>query len=773
MKPELLSPAGSPEALRAAIAAGADAVYLGAAAFGARATAGFDDRALEDAIRFAHLYGVRVYVTVNTLIKPQETDSLRSLLERLAALRADALIVQDLGLAGLIKSVYPQMCVHASTQMSVHNAPGARVLQQLGISRVVLARECSLDAMREVAGTGIQTEVFVHGAMCVSVSGQCLFSSQIGGRSGNRGRCAQPCRLQYRYKDHAGGLLSMRDLNTLEALPQLLSAGAGSFKIEGRLKRAEYVYIVTDIYRRALDRAANKLPMGDLRADQRALEQIFSRGFTSGHALGQQDAALIGEQHVSHLGVCLGRVTAVQPRAGFVLARVKLDRPLGNGDGLQLRGRAEQECIYSGPAVDAGGEATLRLRQAPSARDTVWKLQDEAQLLRARRAAEALPSLAFDAELTLTPGQASQLTVRRGAVSAQVWGETAQAAQNRPLDPSSARKQLDKTGGTPFILDKLSVNSSAPAFLSTSALNALRRDALAQLEEKLIAAHQLPEPGKATLAPFSGFNDSVSAPRLMAILPAGANRAAFLDAGADHIITYLDTYRRVALEQALGNAVPGDTLLLPRQLSGADLDRAVSLAREAGLRLMADNIGQLTAGATMSGEGIPAWNERSLRLLRAFGVTACVLSRELSREEISSLPTDVMELILPVYGRAALMQLNHCPERQIRGLDRNKAGCTLCEHGQGIRGQSLVDRLDARYPLAPTHFDDSCLIALYHHTPLHLSTLAPRMSWLMDLRLDGQEQALRVTRHYAALIRGGTAENSIQPQPVRFLLGVE
>ncbi|MGI6726349.1 MAG: peptidase U32 family protein [Christensenellales bacterium] len=773
MKPELLSPAGSPEALRAAIAAGADAVYLGAAAFGARATAGFDDQALEDAIRFAHLYGVRVYVTVNTLIKPQEMNSLLALLERLVALRADALIIQDLGLAGLIKTAYPQICVHASTQMSVHNAPGARVLQQLGISRVVLARECSLDAMCEVAQTGIQTEVFVHGAMCVSVSGQCLFSSQIGGRSGNRGKCAQPCRLQYQYKDHAGGLLSMHDLNTLEALPQLLAAGASSFKIEGRLKRAEYVYIVTDIYRRALDRAANNLPAADLQADQRALEQIFSRGFTAGHAMGQQDAALIGDQHVSHLGVYLGRVTAVQPRAGFVLAKVRLDMPLGNGDGLQLRGRAEQECIYSGPPVNAGREATLRLRQAPAVHDTVWKLQDETQLLRARQAADVLPRLAFDAELSLAPGQASQLTVSRGVVNAQVWGETAQTAQNRPLDQSAARRQLDKTGGTPFVLDKLSLYSAAPAFLSAGALNALRRDALVQLEEALISAHQLPDPDKAILAPDTSPNNSVCAPRLMAILPAGANRSAFLEAGADHIITYIDTYRKGAFEQALEDTVPGDTLLLPRQLSGADLNKAVRLAREAGLHLMADNIGQLTAGASMSGEGIPAWNEHSLRLLKAFGITACVLSRELSGEEISCLPTDIMELVLPVYGRAVLMLLNHCPERQIRGMDRNKAGCALCERGQGIRGQSLVDRLDARYPLSPTHFDDRCLISLYHHTPLHLSNLAPKMSWLMDLRMDEQAQALRATRHYAALMHCAATENSTHPQPVRFLLGVK
>lgn len=222
MKPEILAPAGSMEALRAALAAGADAVYLGASLFGARVNAGFDDQALQAAVNLAHLHGRRIYVTVNTLLKQNELQDVRRLLRRLVELRVDALIVQDLGLTRLIKAEFPGLCVHGSTQMSVHNAFGARVLQDLGISRVVLARECSLTDIRAVADTGIETEIFVHGAMCVSVSGQCLLSSQIGGRSGNRGRCAQPCRLQYTYKQHTGALLSMRDMNTLEHIPTLL-----------------------------------------------------------------------------------------------------------------------------------------------------------------------------------------------------------------------------------------------------------------------------------------------------------------------------------------------------------------------------------------------------------------------------------------------------------------------------------------------------------------------------------------------------------------------
>ena len=201
--PELLAPAGSYEAAMAALCNGADAIYLGAAAFGARASAGFSQQELKQVIDLYHFYGRRVYVTVNTLVKQREMDGVRDTLRMLSDLRADAVLVQDLGVLSLIAREFPHLCVHASTQMALHNAAGARLARSLGMRRVVLARECTLDAIRAVADTGVETEVFVHGAQCVCVSGQCRYSGLIGGRSGNRGRCAQPCRLDF--KSHGRG----------------------------------------------------------------------------------------------------------------------------------------------------------------------------------------------------------------------------------------------------------------------------------------------------------------------------------------------------------------------------------------------------------------------------------------------------------------------------------------------------------------------------------------------------------------------------------------
>ena len=215
-RPELLSPAGDLTAVRAAISNGADAVYLGAQAFGARASKGFTDEDLKQAIDLAHLHARRVFVTVNTLIKPGEFDEMTALLHKLDEYKADALIVQDLGLIRYARKHLPRLPLHASTQMSIHSAWGARLLQRMGLTRVVAARECPLPVLRAISDTGIETEAFVHGALCVSQSGQCLLSSMIGGRSGNRGRCAQPCRMTYTIQGDKAAWLSPRDLSMIE-----------------------------------------------------------------------------------------------------------------------------------------------------------------------------------------------------------------------------------------------------------------------------------------------------------------------------------------------------------------------------------------------------------------------------------------------------------------------------------------------------------------------------------------------------------------------------
>jgi len=298
---ELLAPAGDMDALMAALAAGADAVYLGGKALSARKSAGnFDADGLLRAAEACHERGRRAYVTVNTLIRDEEFALLQELAGQMARVGVDAAIVQDFGVAAALRAMLPGLELHASTQMAVHNRQGVDFLRVNGFSRVVLAREMAFSEIRDCAGRGVQLEVFVHGALCVSCSGQCLMSSVIGGRSGNRGLCAQPCRLNYRLEGPAvraeGALLSTRDLNLLSNLQRLQDAGAGSLKIEGRLKGPEYVGQVTAAYRRALDAlAAGEAPEPD------ALRHVFNRGYTFGYGPGLIDRALIEDQSEKHV----------------------------------------------------------------------------------------------------------------------------------------------------------------------------------------------------------------------------------------------------------------------------------------------------------------------------------------------------------------------------------------------------------------------------------------------------------------------------------------
>ncbi len=276
--PELLAPAGSFDSLVAAVLGGADAVYLGGVRFGARAFAkNFGEDELPRAVSFCHMFGVRIYVTINTLIYEREMDEAFSYAKRLYDMGVDALIVADLGLAVRIKKELPDFELHASTQMGVHNTAGADFAKKLGCNRVVLARECSENDIKEIVEkSDAECEVFVHGALCVCHSGQCLFSSMIGGRSGNRGECAQPCRLPYNKDKH---ILSLRDLSLANYIKNLISSGISSLKIEGRMKSPSYVYEVTKIYRTLLDEGR-----GASQAENRRLSDVFSRsGFTDGY----------------------------------------------------------------------------------------------------------------------------------------------------------------------------------------------------------------------------------------------------------------------------------------------------------------------------------------------------------------------------------------------------------------------------------------------------------------------------------------------------------
>lgn len=704
---ELLAPAGSRESLVAAVNSGADAVYLGYTAFSARAGAGnFDEAGLREAVALCHLHHVRVRVTVNILIKEKEFAQVREVLALLDSLWVDAVIVQDLGVAALCRAEFPRLRVFASTQMCLHNAAGARFAKAWGFDRVVMARECALQEMALAAREGIDVEAFAHGALCVCQSGQCLFSSLVGGRSGNRGRCAQPCRLPYSLGTHRGALLSPRDLMLRDHLDKLAKAGVTSLKIEGRLKRPEYVATVTHAYRRALDalQAGRFQPAGE--GEREALLQIFNRGgFTPGYALGMEDAGIIEPRRVNHGGVPLGRVTQV--KGGF--AHVALARPLGDGDGLQFRGRRDTDALYAGPPVPAGGTARIRLRPDSPVRpgDEAVRLTSQAQM--AEAAGYALPPIPVDMTLAAYPGKPLTLTLTDGETCVTVAGETASPAQTQPLTAQSAQAALQKTGETPFAPGRVTVET-ANAFAPRSALNALRREGLDALAKARAAAFACREALPAARLPRR--EPSRLEIRQAVITRTGRERG-------DLTLCQPEDYTLETL------AVPqGAWLMLPPQCGEGwlhALKEWLGAHPVAGIAL--GSIGQIGMDwpvPVAAGPGVPIMNRAAAQAVYDWGCAFAFASPELTGRELEDLAG--YPLLVVTYGVQRLMVLNHCPARTALGLKAGHAACRLCdENAPGcLRGQALTDRRGERFPLLRTRVDTGCLVGVYNSRTLDL-----------------------------------------------------
>ena len=526
--PELLAPAGSPEALAAAVSAGADAVYLAGRRFGARQyAANFSEEELVSAIDYAHLRGVRVYVTVNVLARESELPDLARYLYRLYEIGADAVLVQDLGVAAVAREIVPGLPLHASTQMTIHNREGVAWAAEEGFSRVVLARELTLPEIEDISADpraeGVGLEVFAHGALCYSYSGQCLLSSVIGGRSGNRGMCAQPCRKPYRLVtagvDEYGRpgepqplpvneryLLSTRDLCVYPYLDRLVQAPVASLKIEGRMRSPAYVATVTRIYRRALDAIAAGDDWSPLREDLRDLALAFNREFTEGYILGAHD--LMGRDRPGNRGVMLGRVTGYDPLRGEATVRLTGDIVPGSGDGVVFWGEDPGmdvgAVIRGAPAVRNG---TLRLSVPapvrPGARVFLTRSMDLEE--RAKRIMDASPEpLQLDLLVTWD-GETPCLE----AIVEPIGGEPLRVryrsalrmepARNRPLTEEQIAEQFGKTGGTQFVIRNIDIRYPGGLFAPLGELNRVRRAFLERVEETLLAARR-PDAGAVNAA---------------------------------------------------------------------------------------------------------------------------------------------------------------------------------------------------------------------------------------------------------------------------------
>ena len=501
---ELLAPVGSFEALKAAVQNGANAVYLGGKDFGARASANnFDRDELKEAVKYAHIRGVQVFVTTNTLRKENEIEDFLEYAKFLYDIDVDAIILQDIGMARLIKRELPDFELHASTQMVAHSLEDVKYLESVGFDRVVLAREVTVEEIKYICDNcKADIEVFVHGALCVCYSGQCLMSSMIGNRSGNRGRCAQPCRQRYELIDVYTGevvnsngdyLLSPRDLNAIEEIDKVIDAGVHSLKIEGRMKRPEYVATVIDGYRKTIDEylATNKLNVSDETIND--LYTILNRKFTKGLLLGDVGKDMMNSQLPNNQGLYVGTVVDYNKKAKRL--KIKLANTLKKGDGINLGGGTIGRIIKNGNIETIGykGE-TIELDFVGEARkgQIVFKTSDSELMDRVQATftqdKEFVKNI-IDAKITIKLGQKPILTLKdRHSNEATIEGDKiVEEAMKVALSKEKVETQLRKLGNTPYELDLLEIELDDNVSLPISLLNQMRRDCIELLDKERVS----------------------------------------------------------------------------------------------------------------------------------------------------------------------------------------------------------------------------------------------------------------------------------------------
>jgi len=494
-KIELLAPAGSMESLIAAINNGADAIYLGGNKFSARAYASnFDNETMMKAVDYAHSYNVKVYVTINTSLKQSELKEALKYAGYLYEIGIDALIIQDVGLISLIRDVYPNFELHASTQMTIHNGEGALYFREKGLQRIVLSRELSLDEIKYISkDLGIETEIFVHGALCVCYSGQCLMSSMIGGRSGNRGRCAQPCRMQYTIKGETSGekkayLLSPKDTCLIEDVDAIIKSGTASLKVEGRMKKPEYVAGVTRNYRKSIDQSLKKEKF-DLNKGRSELAQLFNReGFAKAYLYKNVGKDMMSYNYPKNTGVFIGQVT----NSGEIV----LEENVALGDGIRfhddgftlskiIKNNKEIREAFRGETVKlfpAGGYKKGYKLYKMSDKNLYDELKDDIKLY--KRKIDLIGEVEFKVNAPLV------IKTKFNGKEYKVFGETVEAATNTPLTRERVEEALKKSGEIPYKFSKIFFDTFDDGFIRIASINNLRRELFEKILKDEISSYR-------------------------------------------------------------------------------------------------------------------------------------------------------------------------------------------------------------------------------------------------------------------------------------------
>ena len=744
---EILAPAGSMECLKAAIAAGADAVYTGGALFGARAYAhNLTEEELLEAIDYVHLHGRRLYLTVNTLIKDREMEKqMYDYLLPYYRQGLDAVIVQDIGLFRFIRKHFPDLPIHASTQMTLTGVDGAKFLEKEGAQRIVTSRELSMAEVKKIADeTELEIESFVHGALCYCYSGQCLFSSFIGGRSGNRGQCAQPCRLLYRTPEakRPQYLLSLKDICTLELIPEMIESGIYSFKIEGRMKKPEYAAAVAFQYRKYADLylkyyeecpaeedpAAYAMKKYRVREeDRQMLLDLYNRGgFHTGYYHTQNGREMISLNRPNHAGVPAVKVLAKKGRN--VTAKALTD--LYPQDIIELpmrKGREKADNYTCKDAIRKGMNVQIPVfADTPFKRDEIWMRTRNSTLIDTLREEFVNGKIKerICGTFRLYPQEKATLTVKCRDAEITVAGEKAQEALSQPMSRERIEKQLRKTGNTEFEFFFLKAEIGEKVFLPMQSLNELRREALETLEKVICEKYRRsgevkdPEEDKTELSMeeevLSGWTASVrTAEQMEVILEEEAIGRIYVDCTMFPRIWEKDSYVEwITKVHAAGKEI---YLVMPyifrertRKQYEAAYNRIFGAGWDGILIANYESFAFLKehgyTGRIMTDYNLYEFNQESRKFWKEKGVFEFTAPVELTERELQDLRVKDGEVI--VYGYLPMMISAGCIQKTTRGCLK-KSGQT-----------TITDRY--RNPFVVKNECDYCYNILYNYVPLYL-----------------------------------------------------
>lgn len=716
---ELLSPAGDLECLKVAVQNGANAVYFGAEEFNARInSSNFSKEEIMQAIEYAKLRGVKTHLTLNILIKNKEFEDAIKLVEFAYNSGIDAVIIQDLGLARKVIELFPDLEVHSSTQMTIYNLDGARKIKDLGFSRCVLARELSLNEIEHICkNAGIDIEVFIHGALCISYSGQCLMSSMIGGRSGNRGKCAGTCRLPYTLlkddkQQDKGYLLSSKDVCTLDIIPELIKAGVKSFKIEGRMKSKEYVGIVTSIYRKYIDLAESKREYVVDEKDREKLMQIFNRGgFSTGYLKGKLGKDMMYTKRPNHIGIPVGEVIGYNSNKGY--AKIKLFKELNLGDSIRIKDASCKisELMQGNNNIKSGSPSQIvtvgRINGKILKGDTVYRtVLDKLNKEIIQNSSKENVKRPVNAKIYLKENEQIKLEIEdlwSNKLVSKTEEITVKKADNNGISTERIKEQLSKTGNTPFEVKDIQVIADDNIIVPISSLNNIRRNTICELENILLKSFKRArkinfeskfelDNSNSCASPkvsilLNNINDDINYTELKGIDSIYIPFRFFLShkESVNKICAKFNTYILLPaitksnyeglIKNNLGN-------ILKKEIKG------IVISNLSHLELLESYKEELKGLDIVANYTMNITNNSTIKELQNFKISKYIISPELDKKSIQDLTGDISKEVI-VYGRTLLMTAEYC----VIGILKNCPA--MCERGT----YKLKDRMDFTFPI--------------------------------------------------------------------------